>query len=186
MFENISDRIRAAIEAEMPDRKRAATLEEVSGISAETWRKFISGKQNATAAILEAVCQQWPKYAFWISTGITDSNYGHVAPKPAYDNVINRQLSERPGAELYFRFKMALLKEREPESELSIDEVMPKPHEGHHSTRREMDRWNSDEERDAYFQAGPREQLRIEIGHFRDSWERMNADYEKQRPKLRT
>ena len=184
MFENISDRVRAAIEAEIPDRRRAAFLEEVSGIAAETWRKFLSGKQNATAAILESVSQQWPHYAFWIATGITDSNYGHIAPEHAYDAVVNRQRSARPGAALYFRFKMAAFKGRRPEDELSLEEVLPKPHQGWHTTLREKDEWEGAE---AFAKASAAEQLRQEIEYFRDTWEQMHADYEKElSSKLRT
>jgi hypothetical protein len=173
---NVSDRIRAVIELKVPDRRRVQVLEDESGIAADTWRKFLSGKQNATVAILEATCKKWPEFAFWIATGITDSNYGHEAPPDAYDGNVNTPRSDRPAAKMYFRFKLAMLDGRSPDQEMKIDELLPKPHEGSHTTLRmsfEGQGGPTVEEHDAYEKADAAGKLRMEIEHFRTTYERM-------------
>lgn len=79
-MEKISERLRIAIEHELDGKKRTSTLEATTGIAGETWRKFLSGKQNGTLVMLEAICKAWPEYAFWITTGIDDEEFGHTMP----------------------------------------------------------------------------------------------------------
>lgn len=33
--------------------------------------------------MIEAAGKEWPEYAFWLTTGISDPDYGHVAPGSA-------------------------------------------------------------------------------------------------------
>ncbi|GGX14135.1 hypothetical protein [Undibacterium macrobrachii] len=80
-MEKISDRLRFAIENLIESKGRTQTLEDLTEISSETWRKFLNGKQRATLGMLEALTTRWPEYAFWISTGINDSDFGHRSPK---------------------------------------------------------------------------------------------------------
>ncbi|WP_146009755.1 hypothetical protein [Janthinobacterium sp. ROICE36] len=91
-MERISDRIRTTIEHKLDGKKRTQTLEASTGIAGETWRKLLSGKQNATLVMLEAVCKQWPEYAFWLATGVSDERYGHQ--KPRADFSAHGQLTE--------------------------------------------------------------------------------------------
>jgi len=79
-MEMVSDRIRLIITAETTDRGRPMLLESETGIPAETWRKFMAGKQNATLTMLESVAKRWPDYAYWLACGDTEPEHGHVAP----------------------------------------------------------------------------------------------------------
>lgn len=79
-MEKISERLRIAIEHELDGKKRTSTLEATTGIAGETWRKFLSGKQNGTLVMLEAIGKVWPEYALWITTGIADERFGHTMP----------------------------------------------------------------------------------------------------------
>lgn len=83
--EKISERLKAVIEQETPEKGRPAKLEAITGVASETWRKFLSEKQKATVKMVEACSQQWPQYAFWISTGITDNTFGHLQPSTLSD-----------------------------------------------------------------------------------------------------
>lgn len=55
-------------------------LEEQTGISSGRWRNFFSGQQKAATDMVEAAAKLYPEYGFWLSTGITDSSFGHTAP----------------------------------------------------------------------------------------------------------
>ncbi|NHZ96525.1 hypothetical protein [Massilia sp. CCM 8734] len=93
-MERISDRIRTIIEHKLDGKKRTQTLEAYTGIAGETWRKLLSGKQNGTLLMLEAVCKQWPEYAFWLTTGIPDEKLGHRQPKTDFSK--HGQMAESP------------------------------------------------------------------------------------------
>lgn len=86
-MENISDRIRTTIEKLVDSKGRPQSLEQMTGIPAETWRKFLSGKQRATLGMLESVSKIWPQYSFWFNTGMTDEKFGHQSSS---DSAISR------------------------------------------------------------------------------------------------
>jgi hypothetical protein len=73
-------RLRLAIESEVPAHRRFKDLEEKTSINAGTWRQFFGGRQRATVEMISAICERWPQYAFWIATGVSDAEYGHIAP----------------------------------------------------------------------------------------------------------
>ncbi|MBU7437010.1 hypothetical protein [Paraburkholderia fungorum] len=77
---NIADRMQAVIDTHIPEGRRFKALEEISGIAAVSWRKAYLRGQRPTADMLEALSKAWPQYAFWLVTGITDPDYGHVSP----------------------------------------------------------------------------------------------------------
>ncbi|MFZ6760831.1 hypothetical protein ACO0K9_26790 [Undibacterium sp. Ji50W] len=109
-METISSRVKIVVENEIQEFRRAAALFEKSGIAAESWKKFLAGKQNASHEMIQYVCQEWPENAFWIATGITDSSHGHIAPDIAYKNNVNRKRSPRIFSKPYFKWKIAVLK----------------------------------------------------------------------------
>lgn len=55
-------------------------LSQLSGIASPSWRSAFAGRQKPTPAMIESAAKLWPKYAFWLATGITDATNGHVAP----------------------------------------------------------------------------------------------------------
>ena len=58
-------------------------LQDITPISAQRWRKIYKRRQRPTPDMVEALCRNRPDYAFWIATGITDAENGHVAPETA-------------------------------------------------------------------------------------------------------
>lgn len=77
----ISARVREVIEAKTAEKGRVKELEGLTGIAASSWKNFLNGQQKATIAMAEKVSQAFPEMAFWIATGISDDQYGHVTPK---------------------------------------------------------------------------------------------------------
>jgi len=57
-------------------------LSDKTGVSAEKWRNFNRGATKASTEMIEAICMEWPQYAFWLTTGVSDENGGHHAPMP--------------------------------------------------------------------------------------------------------
>lgn len=55
-------------------------LEQLTHVAAKRWRNFVTGAQGATIEMIEAISRVKPQYAFWITTGITDPERGHIAP----------------------------------------------------------------------------------------------------------
>ncbi|QLG88182.1 hypothetical protein HQ393_07925 [Chitinibacter bivalviorum] len=105
----ITDRLQAVITEKTEERRRWKSLEELSGITAMSWQNFWRGKQRPTAEMLEAVCQEWPEYAFWITTGITDPLRGHIAPQsfePCFPVVRGKPLTF---ANQEWKYKLALM-----------------------------------------------------------------------------
>lgn len=51
-----------------------------TGISSQRWRSVFMRRQNPTPEMIEIVGKLWPKYAFYLTTGITDTSNGHTAP----------------------------------------------------------------------------------------------------------
>lgn len=161
---NISERVRAVIETEISARKRATQIESRTGISSETWRKFLNGQQNATANMIQAVAREWPEYAFWIATGITDTVHGHIGPEVAYQDPVNWKRLHSPAAAVYFRTK--LHQQHGEESLDSADDFLPQNHVGpRHSSagypfqfaKEELEFKNADD----------LQQLRMHTDHFR-------------------
>jgi len=174
--EKISERVREVIESKTRDRRRTQELEETTGISGETWRKFLSGKQKVSLVMLQAVAHLWPEYAFWISTGITDSAHGHIGPDVAYENPVNRKLLERVFAGAYFRIKLDEMDGRE--TEIELEKLLPKPHEGYYSTLSEGDNWRYESERVEYEKASKNGKMRMELERLRFSTEAMKRAVE--------
>lgn len=77
---SLLDRFKAIIDYETHETRRWKELEELTGITTHSWRQAYLGKQRPTAEMLEGVALHWPKYAFWMMTGITDLDGHHICP----------------------------------------------------------------------------------------------------------
>lgn len=77
---DMRDRIKEVIDTVVPRHRRFKALEELSGVYAQTWRSIYEGRQRATEAAILALCKNWPKYAYWLGTGMTDEEHGHSSP----------------------------------------------------------------------------------------------------------
>ncbi|MGM9516850.1 hypothetical protein ACS5PK_21575 [Roseateles sp. DB2] len=87
---SLVDRLKAVIDWETNESRRWKELEACSGIAANSWQQMWRGRQRPTAEMIEAVAQEWPAYAFWLVTGLTDTAAGHTAPQ-------NQSLWPSPG-----------------------------------------------------------------------------------------
>lgn len=76
----IEGRLRTLIDAVIETDRKWKELERLTGIPASSWVDFNRGKKRATADMVEAVSKAWPQHAFWLCTGISDPDFGHVAP----------------------------------------------------------------------------------------------------------
>ncbi len=104
----ITERFVQLIEAKTTSNKRFKHLEETTNISALSWRKAFNGGQRPMPEMLEALANLWPENAFWLVSGITDPERGHIAPTPTKFPVIEGQEQEWATAE--FRYILALAK----------------------------------------------------------------------------
>lgn len=77
---DIRDRIKEIVDTVVPRHRRFKALEELSGLQAQTWRSIYEGRQRATEEAILALCKNWPKYAYWLGTGMTDEDHGHSSP----------------------------------------------------------------------------------------------------------
>ena len=79
-MDTISERFKILIETRIQTHRRYANLERDSGIKAISWRSATNGTQRPTAEMLQAISRQFPENAFWLVTGYTDSQHGHLSP----------------------------------------------------------------------------------------------------------
>lgn len=80
MSSTIEDRVILILTEDGEPHGFWSNLEKTTGISAQRWRKVANRRQRPTSEMIEALAKLHPKYAFWISTGITDATNGHIAP----------------------------------------------------------------------------------------------------------
>ena len=95
-------------------------LSQLTGIPSARWRSAFSRKQKPTSAMIESIAHLWPKYAFWLVTGVTDAANGHVAPLTAltFPEFLH---AEQPGADAYFSKAIALAKRLYEEGEVDLE-----------------------------------------------------------------
>lgn len=77
---NIDERLIFLIERQTQPSRRFKELEELTKISANRWQSVWHKRQRPMPDMLEIAAQIWPEHAFWLITGITDVEHGHVAP----------------------------------------------------------------------------------------------------------
>lgn len=63
--------------------RRWKHLETLTGVPASAWQNLALGRQQSTAAMVQALGRVYPQFAFWLCTGITDQAHGHTAPPNA-------------------------------------------------------------------------------------------------------
>ncbi len=39
------------------------------------------GGQRATEDLITAIGKHWPQFAYWLVTGLTDEEHGHISPE---------------------------------------------------------------------------------------------------------
>ncbi|MGJ7490034.1 hypothetical protein [Variovorax sp. ZT4R33] len=72
--------MKLVIYSEIGEKRRFPQLENLTGVPLNTWRSWWRNGTNPSGALAEAVAKQWPQYAFWLATGLTDIACGHRRP----------------------------------------------------------------------------------------------------------
>ncbi|WP_211708614.1 hypothetical protein [Paraburkholderia aspalathi] len=126
-FPDIKARTRMLIESMVRADRRYKELEEITRIPAATWRGFWNRETYPSGPMIEALSRQWPTYAFWLSTGITDVDAGHTAPRSAEEFVQETLADVNSNANDYFRFQLDQIPRRYKTTRLALtglDEAM--------------------------------------------------------------
>lgn len=76
----IAARLKLVVLAQTPEKRRFPTLEVLTGVSENTWRTWWKRGGTPSGALVEGIGRAWPEYAFWLTTGLTDAEYGHRIP----------------------------------------------------------------------------------------------------------
>lgn len=76
----LASRLISIIKWKYPGRGGFNKATEQTGISKSTWSQINTGRQDPGGKTLEAVCQLYPEYAFWLMTGRIDPEHGHTSP----------------------------------------------------------------------------------------------------------
>lgn len=103
-MQNIDARLRAVIAYKFDTSRRFKQLQDATGIDANRWKAVWHSRQRAMPDMIETIGKAFPQYAFWITTGISDPNHGHVAPG---DYGFPRHGEEQPSSNRYFREALA-------------------------------------------------------------------------------
>ena len=77
----IGDRVLELINAEAEPSRRLADLQDRTGISSANWKHVWARRQRPTAMMIQALCLAWPRYAFWLVTGISSGEIGCCCPQ---------------------------------------------------------------------------------------------------------
>lgn len=76
-LDTIHDRAKALIDANTNRGRRFQELFDLTGIPRESWKTYWNRGTRISGEMVEALGKVWPQYAFWLATGITDSERGH-------------------------------------------------------------------------------------------------------------
>lgn len=76
----IEKRLKTLISNQVGDKRRFAELEERSQIPSNSWKAMWQERQRPTLEMVEFAAKEWPDYAYWLVTGDTEPEHGHVAP----------------------------------------------------------------------------------------------------------
>ncbi|MCE3602699.1 hypothetical protein LXA47_03650 [Massilia sp. P8910] len=79
-MKKLAERMKTLIASNTVELKKYKELEELTGITTATWRSWWNRGGAPSGEMIEAVSRIWPEYAFWLVTGISDSNHGHDRP----------------------------------------------------------------------------------------------------------
>lgn len=135
------DRLRLLIESMAPEKGRFGYLASIGGGSAESWKAFWHGRQRPTCDMLEAAARQWPEFAFWLITGITDQQNGHHAPQTA-DTYPEPLCYPREQAKRYFALALSMKRIQEAglESPTTASQELKRMRELRHAEAEELER----------------------------------------------
>ncbi|WP_394425448.1 hypothetical protein [Vreelandella stevensii] len=78
MSSKLTEKIRQIREAETSGR---AEFSQLIGIPKKTLENIELTGRAPKGEMLEAICQQWPKYTLWLMTGQTNEPCGQVSPE---------------------------------------------------------------------------------------------------------
>ena len=78
--DSISTRLKLVIYCNTKEKRRFPQLETLTGIPQATWRSWWKHGVVPSGALVEAVAKQWPEFAYWLVTGMTDIDCGHKMP----------------------------------------------------------------------------------------------------------
>ncbi|SES35801.1 hypothetical protein SAMN04487958_1195 [Vreelandella subterranea] len=78
MSSKLTEKIRQIREVETSGR---AEFSQLIGIPKKTLENIELTGRAPKGEMLEAICQQWPKYTLWLMTGRTDEECGQVSPE---------------------------------------------------------------------------------------------------------
>lgn len=101
-MKNIEERSKILIEQQTTGSRKWKELEQISGISGATWRTWWQKNKPPSGEMIEKLCAAWPQFAFWLTTGITDTVAGHIAPLIAYSSEINLKEPRKTGASVEY------------------------------------------------------------------------------------
>lgn len=81
-YEGLGNRLRYIIESRIPAKGRYNWLEEHTGIPRGTWQTLFRRPSSTPGGeVIQAVARLYPRYAFWLASGLTDQAYGHRMPR---------------------------------------------------------------------------------------------------------
>ena len=101
-MKNLEERSKILIEQQTTGSRKWKELEQVSGISGATWRTWWQKNKPPSGEMIEKLCAAWPQFAFWLTTGITDTVAGHIAPLLAYSSEINLNEPKKTSASVEY------------------------------------------------------------------------------------
>jgi hypothetical protein len=78
---SIDTRLRLLIWSQYDSRDKFAYLESHTKIKSATWRSWWTRGDTPNGNLVEGAAKVWPRYAFWLATGITDVRCGHDMPR---------------------------------------------------------------------------------------------------------
>lgn len=78
---NVEMRMRLLIQSITGRKADWKYLEGLTGVKADKWRYFNSEITKPSVEMLEALFTTFPQYAFWLATGLSDEDAGHLAPQ---------------------------------------------------------------------------------------------------------
>lgn len=119
---DLRGRLKAVLEDVTPSWGRFKALEAQSGIPADSWKAVWYQRQRPSQEMLEYVYTSWPEMAFWLSTGVADDHFGHVAPSRGWTLLkpIGKPVDRTRD---YFRHSIELSKKRHSGRETSHAEM---------------------------------------------------------------
>ncbi|WP_413443982.1 hypothetical protein [Herbaspirillum frisingense] len=82
LYASVRKRLQQIVAAEVPEKGRFGWLEEQTGIPRATWQSLYRRETaSPSGEMIQAIGRLFPRYAFWLATGLTDSHYGHTLPR---------------------------------------------------------------------------------------------------------